>query len=525
MKPRYVLITPARNEERFIEGTIRAVIAQELPPLRWVIVSDGSTDRTEAIVSDYARRHGFIRLLRRERSAGRDFSSKVEAIRAGFEQLRDLDYGYYGNLDADVTFEADYYRRVLEWMEGEPRLGVAGGRVHDYVGPGRDGRPRYRRQSADPASVAGPIQMFRRACWEEIGGYPAVRGGLVDAIAEVTARMRGWETRTREDLPVRHHRLTGSEGRGAWARAADEGARDYAFGCHPLWNAARAAQRFLHPPLFLGSLLRLWGYWSRALLRRPRPVTPEFVRFLRREEGRKARRPLASLRRMRRPGEFTVMSRPLRIAQLTPYYHPSIGGVEGVVRYLAEELVRRGHSVDVLTADRLHRGTRHDPLPREEVLQGVRVRRFLPLLTLGHMSLCPGEVPALWKGGYDLLHAHVYRQPQVGLASAVGRLRSVPLILHGHGPFDLDPSSAPPSGPPTGCTTRVPGGASCSAPTRSSPSPPASGTATPRWGWIPGGSRWCPTPPTRPASPTPIPCPSSAATGWKAGGSSCSWAS
>ena len=132
------------------------------------------------------------------------------------------------------------------------------------------------------------------------------------------------------------------------------------------------------------------------------------------------------------------MSRPLRIAQLTPYYHPSIGGVEGVVRYLSEELVRRGHSVDVLTANRLHRGIRHDPLPREEIVAGVRVRRFLPLFTLGHMSVCPGEVPALWKGGYDLLHTHVYRQPQGGLASAVGTLRSIPTVLHGHGPFDLE---------------------------------------------------------------------------------------
>ena len=298
MNARYILITPAHNEERFIEGTIRAVIAQQLPPLRWVVVSDGSTDRTEAIVGDFAARHGFIRLLRRERSAGRNFSSKVEAIRAGFEQVQDLDYGYYGNLDADVTFGPDYYRRVLEWMEADPRLGVAGGRVHDYVGPGRAGTGCYRRQVADPASVAGPIQLFRRACWEQIGGYPAVRGGLVDAIAEVTARMHGWKTRTREDLPVLHHRLTGSEGRGTWARAVDEGVRDYAFGCHPLWNTARAAQRLLRPPLLLGSLLRLWGFWSRALPRRPRPVSPEFVRFLRREEGWKARQLFGTLCRL-----------------------------------------------------------------------------------------------------------------------------------------------------------------------------------------------------------------------------------
>ncbi len=128
----------------------------------------------------------------------------------------------------------------------------------------------------------------------------------------------------------------------------------------------------------------------------------------------------------------------LRIAQLTPYYHPSIGGVEGVVRYLSEELVRRGHAVDVLTADRLHRGIKHDPLPREETLAGVRIRRFPSSFSLGHMSICLGEIPALWKGGYDILHAHVYRHPHGNLALTVGSLRAVPTVLHGHGPFGLE---------------------------------------------------------------------------------------
>ncbi len=318
MSERYVLITPAYNEERYIEETICAVAAQELPPLRWVIVSDGSTDRTDAIVAAYARRHGFITLLRRERTAARNFSSKVEAIRAGFALLAVLPLGdppfdYYGNLDADVSFAHDYYRKVIGWMEANPRLGIAGGRVYDVLDAGGAAAPeeatadgllivangrRFRRQAADPDSVAGPIQLFRRACYEQIGGYPAVPGGLVDAIAEVTARMHGWETRTREDLLVLHHRSTGSEGRSLWACAVEEGVKDYSFGCHPLWHTARAIQRALRRPVLLGSLLRAYGYWSRALRRSPRPVSREFVRFLRREEARKARRLFAHLRRL-----------------------------------------------------------------------------------------------------------------------------------------------------------------------------------------------------------------------------------
>src|SRR5439155_15286217 len=122
----YVLVTSARNEETVIEHTLRSVVAQTVPPLRWVIVDDGSTDRTAEIVRDYVRRYDWIVLLRRPRRVDRNFAGKVHAVNAGLEAMKDLSFEVFGNLDADVSFEPDYMEFLLQKFEHDPRLGVAG---------------------------------------------------------------------------------------------------------------------------------------------------------------------------------------------------------------------------------------------------------------------------------------------------------------------------------------------------------------------------------------------------------------
>src|SRR5690606_7406663 len=122
----YVLITPAHNEAAFIEKTIESVIAQTVPPLRWVIVSDGSTDGTDEIVGKYLGDHPWMELIRLPPRAKRSFAAKVMAFDAGYERVKDLAFDVIGNVDADVSFDADFMEFLLGRFEELPALGVAG---------------------------------------------------------------------------------------------------------------------------------------------------------------------------------------------------------------------------------------------------------------------------------------------------------------------------------------------------------------------------------------------------------------
>jgi len=182
---KYVLITPARNEEAFLENTIRSVIAQNSRPLKWIIVSDGSTDRTDSIVESYVRQHDWIELLRMPEHRDRHFAAKAQCFNAGYECLKDLQFDLVGNLDADITFSPDYYEFLLTRFDQMPDLGVAGTPfVEDFSQP--EGHS-YAGESANLEHVSGACQMFRRACFEAIGGYVPIKRGGIDWMAVTTA--------------------------------------------------------------------------------------------------------------------------------------------------------------------------------------------------------------------------------------------------------------------------------------------------------------------------------------------------
>ena len=164
-RQRYVIVTPARNEEGFIANTIQAVISQTLKPLRWIIVNDGSTDRTQEIVELYLGRFDFITLVNLKRDGDRNFGSKAIAFSCGVSELKNLDYDFIGNLDADISLEPDYYQSIIDFFEKDPKLGIAGGIVYTRVGS------RYSTSDRTTDSVGGAVQLFRRPCLEAIGGY------------------------------------------------------------------------------------------------------------------------------------------------------------------------------------------------------------------------------------------------------------------------------------------------------------------------------------------------------------------
>lgn len=294
----YVLITPARNEEAFIETTIRSVVAQTKRPLRWVVVDDGSTDRTGDIVAGYAAQYPWIRLVRRPRHVDRSFAAKVQAFNAGYQSLGALDYDIIGNLDADLSFDPDYLAFLVEKFEADAALGVAGTTFLE------DGYDSSRDSFEGQNHVAGGCQMFRRVCFEEVGGYTPNRAGGIDWIAVTTARMQGWKTQSFKEKSFLHHRTLGTAERGALAAMFSYGEKDYYLGGHPVWQLFRVAYRMTKKPVVGGGLALLAGYSWSCLRRMPRPVSKELMRFHRREQLAKLSRILRSVLRLKSVDNF-----------------------------------------------------------------------------------------------------------------------------------------------------------------------------------------------------------------------------
>jgi poly-beta-1,6-N-acetyl-D-glucosamine synthase len=277
MLPTYVLITPARNEAKFIELTLESVVAQTVRPLRWVIVSDGSTDGTDEMVRKFAATHDWIELLRMPDRNERNFAGKVYAFNAGRARVADLAYDVIGNLDADVSFGEGHFRHLVSKFAEHPQLGVVGA-------PFREGSYQYDYRFTNIENVWGGCQLFRKECFESIGGYVAIPGGSIDHIAVVSARMKGWRTRTFTESVCLHHRIMGTAQNGGLRAKFNYGAKDYAVGNHPLWELFRAIYQMKQRPFVIGGLALAVGYFWSMIRRVPRRVSNDLVAFTRREQ-------------------------------------------------------------------------------------------------------------------------------------------------------------------------------------------------------------------------------------------------
>ena len=211
---KYILITPARNEQAFIRKTLDSVVSQTTLPERWVIVDDGSIDRTAEIVESYTKRYPWIELVCRTQDPDRNFASKAHSVALAFARTKSLEFDIVGNLDADVSFEPSYMEFLMQRFSEDPKLGVAGTPFTE------DGGYDSSKDSFEGENyVAGPCQLFRRECFQEIGGYVPNRAGGVDWIAVMTARMKGWKVRSFAEKRFHHHRSMGTAGAGSFARA------------------------------------------------------------------------------------------------------------------------------------------------------------------------------------------------------------------------------------------------------------------------------------------------------------------
>lgn len=277
--PAYVLITPARNEAAFIKHTIRSMISQTVPPLKWIIVSDGSTDGTDDIVKEYVDEFRWIELVRMPDRNDRNFAGKVHAFNAGYARVKNLPYDIIGSLDADISFSPDYFDFLLQKFTQDPGLGVAGT-------PFREGGVQYNYRFSRKEHVSGACQLFRRECFESIGGYVPLKAGAIDLTAVVTARMRGWQTQTFTEIFCIHYRRMGTAKRHILVALFKSGYGDYVMGVHPVWQLFRSIYQMSRRPFILGGGDLILGFLWAMLTRAKKPVSKEFVKFRGKEQMR-----------------------------------------------------------------------------------------------------------------------------------------------------------------------------------------------------------------------------------------------
>jgi glycosyltransferase involved in cell wall biosynthesis len=281
----YILISAARNEAQYIEKTINSVINQTVLPLKWLIVNDGSSDDTEKIVNEYSSKYDFIELVNWQGNPNRSFGSKARAINWGYSKLKHLNFDYVGILDADVSFQYNYYQKVLDEFKRTPQLGIAGGILFDRHDHGFV--PQYTQTNW---SVSGPIQMFKRKCFEDIEGYYPLKHGGIDAVAEVMARMKGWKVQAFENLHVFHHRRTGGVSGSKFRTSFKNGYKEYAFGTHPLFQFVKCIYRMKESPLIIGGIIRMAGFFWAFIKREPYTLPEDVTKYLKHEQVKRLKR-------------------------------------------------------------------------------------------------------------------------------------------------------------------------------------------------------------------------------------------
>jgi glycosyltransferase involved in cell wall biosynthesis len=253
------------------------MVAQSALPVKWVIVSDGSTDGTDDIVRQHAAAHPWIEQERRPERKERHFAAKVEAFNAGHARLKNVDYDLVGSMDADISFDSDFFAFLLGKFAEDAKLGLGGA-------PFKEEGLEYDFRFSSSEHVSGALQLFRRECFEQIGGYVPVKGGGIDVIAVWGARARGWRTQTFTEKFYRHHRKMGTAKDGLLRVKFKDGRKDYALGTHPLWEVFRTVYQMTKHPLLVGGLALGLGYAVSMMRRAERPIPAELMQFRRADQ-------------------------------------------------------------------------------------------------------------------------------------------------------------------------------------------------------------------------------------------------
>jgi glycosyltransferase involved in cell wall biosynthesis len=274
---RYLLVTPCRDEAKYARRTLDSVTRQTTPPALWIIVDDGSTDETPAILAEYAGKFPYIKVIRREDRGFRKLGGGViDAFYHGYDTINPADFDYVCKLDLDLDLPAIYFQTLMERMEADPRIGTC------------SGKPYFRNQSGQAVKEAcgdensvGMVKFYRTICFQQIGGF--VRELMWDGIDCHRCRMRGWISVSWDDPAINfeHLRAMGTSHKNWWTGRVRHGVGQYFMGTGLTYMLASAALRMTQPPILIGGTAILWGYFKSMIQRRPRYGDDGFRQFLR----------------------------------------------------------------------------------------------------------------------------------------------------------------------------------------------------------------------------------------------------
>ena len=273
---RYVIITPARNEEANIEATIRSVAGQTIRPVEWIIVNDGSTDRTREILDRFAAElpwlHGLDLPDRGFREPG---SGVIRAFEHGLRNLKAQEWDFIVKLDSDLNLDPDYFEQCFREFEKDPKLGVGGGTIYHEI----DGK--LVAEGGPAFHVRGATKIYKRDYWVASNGLYAVPGW--DTLDEVKANMLGWTTRSFPHVKIVHRRITGSAD-GVWKNWFKNGRANYITGYHPLFMLMKCVKRIPEEPFFMGAAGLFCGFASGYLRGVPQVPEPALIRYVRKQQ-------------------------------------------------------------------------------------------------------------------------------------------------------------------------------------------------------------------------------------------------
>lgn len=269
---KYIIISPVRNEEKYIEKAFLSVISQTVKPVEWIIINDGSTDTTKEIIETYLNKFRWIKLINRPDKGHRAGAGPAEAFNEGLHYIKS-DYDYLVNLDGDVSFEPQYFEKLFIEFEKYPKLGIASGKSY-YL---ENGKPLLYRCAN--TSTMGPSKVYRKECFMDIGDKLA-NNICWDMIDDIKAQMKGWQTRSINSIKFIHYKRIGFKQGNTIKTQIKAGQILYSFGYHPLYMIGKSLYRIIDKPYVIGSLAMLWGYLLSLLKREQQIEDKEMMRFL-----------------------------------------------------------------------------------------------------------------------------------------------------------------------------------------------------------------------------------------------------